>query len=44
MAYLEDLEIAIQIVADWTRKKGSSVDLYMAFWDKNEEMGYGHQD
>lgn len=43
MAYLEDLEIAIQIVADWTRKKGSSTDLYMAFWDKNEELGYGHQ-
>ncbi len=43
MAYLEDLEIAIQIVADWTRKKGSSSDLYMAFWDKNEELGYGHQ-
>lgn len=43
MAYLEDLEVAIQIVADWTRKKGSSTDLYMAFWDKNEELGYGHQ-
>lgn len=43
MAYLEDLEIAIEIVADWTRKKGSSADLYMAFWDKNEELGYGHQ-
>ena len=43
MAYLEDLEIAIQVVADWTRKKGSSTDLYMAFWDKNEELGYGHQ-
>lgn len=43
MAYLEDLEIAIQIVADWTRKKGSSTELYMAFWDKNEELGYGHQ-
>lgn len=44
MAYLEDLETAIQIVADWTRKKGSATDLYMAFWDKNEELGYGHQD
>lgn len=44
MAYLEDLEIAIQIVADWTSKKGSSTDLYIAFWDKNEELGYGHQD
>jgi len=43
MAYLEDLEFAIQIVADWTSKKGSSTDLYMAFWDKNEELGYGHQ-
>ncbi len=43
MAYLEDLEFAIQIVADWTSKKGSSTDLYMAFWDKNEELEYGHQ-
>lgn len=44
MAYLEDLEIAIRIVADWTSKKGSSTDLYMDYWDKNEELGYGHQD
>lgn len=43
MAYLEDLEVAIKIVADWTRKKGSPVELYQAFWDKNEELGYGHQ-
>jgi len=44
MAYIEDLEMAIEIVADWLVKKGSSVDLFMAFWDKNEELGYGHQD
>ena len=44
MAYLEDLEEAIQIVANWTSKKESPADLFMSFWDKNEEMGYGHQD
>ena len=44
MAYLEDLEFAIQIVADWISKKGSPSELYMAFWDKNEELEYGHQD
>jgi len=44
MAYIEDLEMAIEIVANWLVKKGSSVDLFMAFWDKNEELGYGHQD
>jgi hypothetical protein len=43
MAYLEDLEFAIQIVADWISKKGSPSELYMAFWDKNEELEYGHQ-
>jgi hypothetical protein len=43
MAYLEDLEFAIQIVADWIAKKGSPSELYMAFWDKNEELEYGHQ-
>ncbi len=43
MAYTEDLEIAIQIVADWILKKGSHTELFRAFWDKNEELGYGHQ-
>jgi|SRR5690554_216961 len=44
MAYIEDLETAIEIVADWISKKGSPSELFMAFWDKNEELGYGHQD
>jgi hypothetical protein len=44
MAYIEDLEFAIQIVADWISKKGSPSELYMSFWDKNEELEYGHQD
>lgn len=44
MAYIEDLEEAIKIVADWTSRKGTPAELYMAFWDKNEELGYGHQD
>lgn len=43
MAYLEDLEQAILIVADWITNKRSYYDLYQAFWDKNEELGYGHQ-
>jgi hypothetical protein len=43
MAYLEDLEHAILIVADWVTTKGSYYDLYKAFWNKNEELGYGHQ-
>lgn len=44
MAYLEDLEEAIKIVANWTAKKGTPAELFMAYWDKNEELGYGHQD
>lgn len=44
MAYVEDLEKAIEIVANWITKKGTSAELFMAFWDKNEELGYGHQD
>lgn len=44
MAYLDDLEQAIKIVANWTSKKGTAAELFMAFWDKNEELGYGHQD
>lgn len=44
MAYVEDLTEAINIVADWMSSKGTSAELFMAFWDKNEELGYGHQD
>ncbi len=44
MAYTEDLEYAIEIVANWTSVKGTSAELFIAFWDKNEELGYGHQD
>ncbi len=44
MAYIEDLEIAIKIIAEWTSTKGSPAELFMAFWDKNEELNYGHQD
>lgn len=44
MAYLDDLENAIRIVASWTARKGSPAELFIAFWDKNEEMGYGHQE
>jgi hypothetical protein len=44
MAYTEDLEEAIKIVAEWTNRKGTPAELFMSFWDKNEELGYGHQD
>jgi hypothetical protein len=44
MAYIEDLELGILIVANWITNKGSYWDLYRAFWDKNEELKYGHQD
>lgn len=44
MAYLEDLEMAIKIVANWVSIKGTPTELFMAFWDKNEELGYPHQD
>ena len=44
MAYVEDLEIAIQVVMDWVSSKGSYQELYMSFWHKNEELNYGHQD
>ncbi len=44
MAFIEDLEVALKIVADWTSKKGTPVELFTAFWDKNEKLGYGHQE
>jgi hypothetical protein len=44
MAYVEDLEEAIRIVATWITTKGSYYDLYRAFWNKNEELDYGHQE
>lgn len=44
MAYIDDLESAIKVVAKWISKNGSPAELFMAFWDKNEEMNYGHQD
>jgi hypothetical protein len=44
MAYIEDLELALKIVASWITSKGSYYDLYRAFWTKNEELNYGHQD
>jgi len=44
MAYLDDLEQAIKIAANWASKKGTPAQLFMEFWDKNEELGYGHQD
>lgn len=44
MAYIEDLGEAIKIVAEWTSRKGTPAELFMAFWDKNEELQYGHQD
>lgn len=44
MAYVEDLEEAIRIVAEWITTKGSYYDLYRAFWNKNEELSYGHQE
>jgi hypothetical protein len=43
MSHIEDLENAIKIMALWLAKKGSLPDLYQAFWNKNEELGYGHQ-
>jgi len=44
MAYMEDIELAISIVMEWVNAKGSYHELYMAFWNKNEELNYGHQD
>jgi len=44
MAYMEDIELSISIVMDWVNSKGSYHDLYMTFWNKNEELQYGHQD
>ncbi len=41
---VRNLEEAIKIVADWTSRKGTAAELFIAFWDKNEELGYGHQD
>jgi len=44
MAYMEDIEMAITIVMEWVSAKGSYQELYMSFWNKNEELNYGHQD
>lgn len=44
MGYLSDIEIAIDIVVEWVANNGTAVDLFRAFYDKNEELGYPHQD
>ena len=44
IAYTVDLEESIIFVVVWTSRKGTPAELFMAFGDKNEELGYGHQD
>lgn len=40
MAYINDLEMALKIITDWILNKGTTFDLYIAFRQKNEELGY----
>ncbi len=44
MAHIEDIETAIDLVGDWLSQKGTYTDLYMAFYNLNESLGYGHQE
>lgn len=43
MASIDLMEDAIQIVADWLRAGGTALQLYMAFYNANEQRGYPHQ-
>ena len=39
-AYLEDMEIALEIVVNWVSEGANPVNLYNAFRDKNKELNY----
>ena len=39
-AYLEDMEVALEIVIDWVNEGANPVNLYNAFRDKNMELNY----
>jgi len=40
MAYIDDLEIALNIVMKWVWGKGTPVDIYKKLFDKNLELNY----
>jgi len=39
-AYLEDMQIALEIVLEWVNDGANPVNLYNAFRDKNKELNY----
>jgi hypothetical protein len=43
MGFYNEMEIVFDIVFDWAKKKGTMTDLYKELWNKNEELGFGHQ-
>lgn len=40
MAHETDLELALNIVVNWVSQRGTAVDLYIKFFNKNVELGY----
>ncbi len=40
MAYKGDLETALNIISKWVWERGTPVDLYKKFFDKNVSLGY----
>lgn len=43
MGFYNEMEIVFDIVFDWAKSKGTMIELYKALWNKNEELGFGHQ-
>lgn len=43
MAYIPDLEMALNIITEWMLERGTPFQLYTKFREKNVEMGYHDQ-
>ncbi len=42
MGYLPHLRVALSLVKKWRAETGSAFDIFLAFWEVNEQLGY-HQ-
>lgn len=43
MGFYNEMEIVFDIVFEWAKRNETMADLYKALWNKNEELGFGHQ-
>ena len=40
MAYIPHLRASLSIVKKWAKEMGSPFDIFLAFWELNEQLGY----